>query len=140
MRWLILFMFTLINLGAVTNAQTPARFHSTWDNKRYDFYVTEEQLKQTPTWAANEEAPPLAPRSALASARKSLETLIEGSDHWQVTRISLTPMWQSWVYLIEFAKPTNESHGPRPHFAVVVLMNGEAVQPKVVPLRPSIRQ
>jgi hypothetical protein len=44
-------------------------------------------------------------------------------------------MWQSWIYLVEFAEPSDKPNVPRPFFTTVVLMNGEAVRPKIIELR-----
>jgi hypothetical protein len=134
----ILCALALLFLGVTVNGQTPARFSSHYDGKRYDFFVTEEQLKATPSWADDVDAPPLAPRAALSAARKSLQELIPASDSWGLVRITLMPMWRSWVYLVEFAEPMKTANAPRPSiFTAVVLMNGETVRPKIVEMNTS---
>jgi hypothetical protein len=134
----IICALVLLFLGVIVNGQTPARFSGHYDGKRYDFFVTEEQLKATPSWAEDVDVPPLAPRVALSTARKSLQELIPASDRWELVRITLMPMWRSWVYLVEFAEPMKTANAPRPPiFTIVVLMNGEAVHPKIVELATS---
>ncbi len=133
-----LLLFIFLSFGAAAMSQTPAVFHSSYDGKRYDFYVTEEQLKATPAWPDDQDAPPLAPRLALSTARKSLQQLFPDAENWQLGDVTLQPMWKSWIYVVHFAvpPPTSLSTRPASWFNVVVLMNGEPVQPKIVELKP----
>jgi hypothetical protein len=105
-----------------------------YGGKKYDFRVTEQDLKRAPLWQANQENPPLSPRRAIESASKQLATLLPNGKDWRVYQVTLKPVENYWIYLVEFLEPLAAGGAGRQTssgFQVIVLMNGVAVVPKV---------
>jgi hypothetical protein len=105
-----------------------------YGGKKYDFRVTEQDLKLAPTWQPNQENPPLSPRRAIESASKQLATLLPNGKDWRLYQITLKPVENYWIYLVEFLEPAASGTTGRQTsagFQIIVLMNGVAVVPKV---------
>ena len=106
-------------------------------SKRYDFGIFEDDLSRTPPWRTEEEFPPLSPRKAEASARDQLKKLVEQSERWNRRSIALHQMTggDKWVYVIHFSgfHPRGVIDGPVPEMKLVVLMNGQVIDPRISP-------
>jgi hypothetical protein len=63
-------------------------------------------------------------------ASKYLATLLPNGKDWRLDRVSLKPVGDRWIYLVEFLEPIRGDRGGQQvssGFQVVVLMNGVAV-------------
>ena len=106
-----------------------AKFSSYYDGKRYDFIITPEQLTNSPDWLEGQDNPPLAARRALEIAKAYLPKVVPNGEQWVNEGINLEPLGeQKWVYLIQFYDGKDGLHSS---FNLVVLMNGETVEPKI---------
>src|SRR5262245_41196782 len=131
MRRLLFVGFVICVIAVTSKAQAQAMYSSYHGGNRYDFNITSEDLNKTPIWSTDQDNPPLATRSALKMASQYIQKLLANGERWAVHNVELVPMGEHWVYLVGFYK------GDRPGlfspFRIVVLMNGEVVEPKVLP-------
>jgi hypothetical protein len=116
-----------------------ASFYSYYSGKKYDFQVTESDLRRAPPWHEHEDNPPLPPRKAVTVASTYLGQLLPDAESWSVEKVSLQRAGGksdiNWVYVIEFTGPlasgSSQLGGMVHTFTIVVLMNGVAVEPKI---------
>jgi hypothetical protein len=125
----------LSTLGFITlllAAQLETTFSVEYAGKKYDFRVTEQDLKAAPAWPATQDNPPLSARRAIDAASKQLATLVPNGKDWRVSAVSLKPIDGYWIYLVEFLEPLRAGAPDQVSqaFQVVVLMNGVAVVPR----------
>lgn len=125
-------LFLLLVLGCfctVAQAQDyVAKFHGFHDGKQFEFTVTSKQLENCPEWLSEQDNPPLSARRALAVASDYLPKLVSNAEEWEVRDVRLRPVRDKWVYVLEFSE---RREGVKSPFVIVVLMNGEVVEPKI---------
>jgi hypothetical protein len=116
----------------VLGGQLETTFSVEYAGKKYDFRITEQDLKSAPTWPAAQENPPLSARRAIEAASKQLAILVPNGKDWRLSGVSLKPIDTHWIYLVEFLEPlrAGASDQVSQAFQVVVLMNGVAVVPR----------
>ena len=128
MRQLFL-LFLLICFCAVAHAQDyVAKFYGFHDGKQFEFTVTSKLLENCPEWLSEQDNPPLPARRALAIASDYLPKLVTNAEAWKAGEIRLRPVRDKWVYVLEFSQ---RREGVQTPFVIVVLMNGEVVEPKI---------
>lgn len=137
-------MLALLCLAMLqVNGEVPGPTYSSYvDGMRWDFVVRPQALESAPRWPQDSPAPPLAPREAIASARRMLETLLPDSENWRLGNVTLQPLHQDgvWLYTIEFLRdmrPTGLGSYIGSPMRIVVLMDGTAVTPTTRPWRPA---
>src|SRR5262252_2541116 len=114
-------------------AQAETIFTVEYGGKKYEFHITDADLQKTPAWPASQENPPLSPRRAIDIASKYLATLLPNGKDWRLDRVSLKPIGDRWIYLVEFLEPLRgdgQARQTASGFQVVVLLNGMAVVPR----------
>ena len=107
---------------------------SHFKDKRYDFEFSCDVLSTTPAWQNESEEPPLSPRAAVRVATTQLAALMQNAERWQLSQIALRPACDRshWFYVVTFAPPPSRPDGGAySPFGLVVLMNGQAVEPRV---------
>ena len=121
---------------AILAAQAETTFTVDYGGKKYEFRVTDAGLQKTPDWAPGQENPPLSARRAIDVAKRELGMLLPNGNDWRLYAVTLRPIENRWIYLVEFLEPL-KAGGPERQlssgFQVVVLMNGVAVAPRVSP-------
>jgi hypothetical protein len=123
-------------LAALFPAQVDTTFTVEYGGKKYEFHITDQDLQKTPAWAANQENPPLSARGAIDIATKQLAALLPNGKDWRLYSVTLRPIENRWIYLVEFLEPLrgdNAGQQLSSAFQLVVLMNGVAITPKVSP-------
>jgi hypothetical protein len=127
-------LFSLCFCAAVEGQASPTfRQFSYHAGRRYESKVTTGMLENSPEWAEGQDNPPLPARRAVEVASAQLSKLLPDGAKWGLQRIHLQPIGAKWIYVVEFLEPLPEKPGVdfrRDYFAIVVLMNGEAVEPK----------
>ena len=121
---------------AILAAQFETTFTVEYGGKKYEFHITDQDLQKTPSWPANQENPPVSARRAIDIASKYLATLLPNGKDWRLYQITLKPIGDRWIYLVEFLEPLRGDAGAQQlssGFQIVVLMNGVAVVPRVSP-------
>lgn len=127
-------LFILFCLGCclctVGRAQDDAvaSFNGFHDGRQFEFTVTSAHLENSPEWAGEQDNPPLAPRRALAIASEYLPRLVTNAEKWRAGTIRLHPVRDKWIYVVEFSE---RRQGVQAAFVIIVLMNGEVVEPKI---------
>jgi hypothetical protein len=107
---------------------------SYFQDKRYDFEFSCDVLSTTPAWQNESDEPPLPPRAAVRVATTQLAALMQNAERWRLSQISLRSACDRphWFYVVTFAPPPNRPDGGAySPFELVVLMNGQAVEPRV---------
>jgi hypothetical protein len=104
---------------------------SFYKGSRYQFSITESDVKRAPLWDENKTAPPIGPDEALRLARAYLQKTFPESKKWTVEKIICERVGNAnqWLYIVEFAPDTEGKvllWAGRPTI-VPVLMNGEIV-------------
>ena len=115
---------------------------SYFDNKKYDFEFSCDDVSKTPAWPEENASPPLEPREAVRVARAQLSTLMQDSERWRLNHVSLRPACteRHWFYVVTFSPPPPRSDGgATPLVGLVVLMNGQTIEPKVSPWRSAFQ-
>ena len=115
---------------------------SYFDDKKYDFEFSCDDMSKTPAWPEEDASPPLEPREAVRIATAQLSTLMQDSERWRLNHISLRPACteRHWFYVVTFSPPPPRSDGGvTPLFGLVVLMNGQSIEPKVSPWRSAFQ-
>jgi hypothetical protein len=105
-----------------------ATFNGFHDGKQFEFTVTPAHLENSPEWPGEQDNPPLAARRALAIASDYLPKLVTNVEKWEARAIRLHPVREKWIYVVEFSE---RREGVQAAFVIVVLMNGEVVEPKI---------
>src|SRR5215831_6397878 len=125
---------SLLVIIALLAAQGETTFTVEYNSTRYEYHITDQDLQATPPWPANEDNPPLSPRSAIDIASKQLAALLPDGKDWRLYEVTLRPIEDRWVYLVQFLEPLRPvDQQLSTGFQIVVLMNGVAVTPKVSP-------
>jgi hypothetical protein len=120
-------------LVALAAAQAETTFTVEYNGKKYEFHITDEDLQKTPAWPPSEDNPPLPPRRAIDIATQQIATLLPDGKDWRLFEVTLRPIGDRWVYLVQFLEPLRgDGNGQQlsSGFLLVVLMNGEAVVPR----------
>lgn len=116
--------------------------------QQWVFVLSGRDVDKSPRWAATADAPPLAPRAAVRSARAFLERMKCGRPgEWELHQVSLRPIpgeRNAWVYSVEFLRlrvPNDAVIGSAfpDVVSVVVSLDGTVIAPAVKPW-PSRRQ
>jgi hypothetical protein len=130
MRQLFILFCLCCCLCTVGHAQDDAvaSFNGFHDGKQFDFTVTSAHLANSPEWLGEQDNPPLAARRALTIASDYLPKLVTNAEKWEARAIRLCPVRDRWVYAVEFSE---RREGVQAGFVIVVLMNGEVVEPKI---------
>jgi hypothetical protein len=126
----ILFLF-----AALLPAQVETTFTVEYGGKKYEFHLADQDLQKTPAWPATQENPPLSARRAVDIASKQLAALLPNGKDWRLYSVTLRPMDDRWIYLVDFLEPLRRDNSVQQSssFQIVVLMNGVAITPKVSP-------
>ena len=127
---------SLFLVTALLAAQLETTFTVEYGGKKYEFRISGEDLQKTPAWQPNQENPPLSPRLAIDIASKQLATLLPNGKDWRLFEITLRPIDNRWIYLIQFLEPLRGNGAAQQTstgFQIVVLMNGVTVMPRVSP-------
>jgi hypothetical protein len=125
---------SLILVTALLAAQAETTFTVEYGGKKYVSRITDQDLQKTPAWPAGQENPPLSPRRAIDVASKYLATLLPNGKDWRLHQVTLRPIDNRWIYLVEFLEPLRGDGAGQQlsaGFQIVVLMNGVAVAPRV---------
>jgi hypothetical protein len=123
-------------VAALLTAQAETTFTVEYGGKKYEFHIPDEDLQRTPVWAPTQDNPPLSPRRAIDSATKQLAALLPNGKDWRLYSVTLRPIADRWIYLVDFLEPLRGDGAGQQlsaGFQIVVLMNGVAVPPKVSP-------
>ena len=116
---------------ALFAAQLETTFTTEYSGKKYVSRITEQDLRAAPSWPVNQENPPLSPRRAVDAASKYLATLLPNGKNWRLYQVTLKPVENYWIYIVEFLEPVAQERQTSAGFSVVVLMNGVPVRPKI---------
>src|SRR5262245_5045785 len=96
---------SLFFVTALLMAQVETTFTVEYGGKKYEFHITDQDLQRTPAWPAGQENPPLSPRRAVEIASKQLATILPGGKDWRLYEVTLRPIENRWIYLVEFLEP-----------------------------------
>src|SRR5205085_6896163 len=124
---------SLCLVATLLTAQVETTFTVEYAGKKYEFHIPDQDLQKTPSWPAGQENPPLSPRRAIDIATKQLGTLLPDGKDWRLYEITLRPIENHWVYLVQFLEPLKGDGAGKQlssGFQVVVLMNGTAINPQ----------
>ena len=125
---------SLLVIMALLAAQGETTFTVEYNSTRYEYHITDQELQATPAWPAGQDNPPLSARSAIDIASKELAELLPDGKDWRLYEVTLRPIEDRWVYLVQFLEPLRGNGGGQQlssGFEVVVLMNGVAVMPRI---------
>jgi hypothetical protein len=132
-------LLTLV-VAALLQASDPnggSQFLSYFHGEQWNFVVSQEALNASPSWAADADEPPLAPRSAVRAATQQLQQLGLDAAEWHVMDITLRQTGRTadkWVYVIAFGERSlSPIGGLATTCRIVVLMDGTTVTPKREP-------
>lgn len=118
---------------ALLAPQLETVFTIDYAGKKYEYRITEQDLKNAPAWQPGQENPPLSARRAIDSASKFLATLLPNGKDWRLHQVTLKPVESYWYYVVEFLEPVSPGAARQVSsgFQVIVLMNGSPVKPRV---------
>ncbi len=112
-----------------------AVFSSYYNRNRYDFKIRHGHLPTIPMWPPSAPNPPLPVRKAIVIATNYLPKLVDQASRWTMNEISLRPIGKEhqWVYIVSFLgfHPPGIIDGAVPNMNVVVLMNGQTIDPDI---------
>ncbi len=129
---MVLQSFCLV--AALLTAQVDTTFTVEFGGIKYEFRISEEDLVKTPAWAPDQANPPLPARRAIDIAKNEIAALLPNGKDWRLYEVTLRPVDDHWVYLVQFLEPLRPDAGGQQlsnGFQVVVLMNGVAVMPRI---------
>jgi len=127
---------TFLLLTALFTMQAETTFTVEYGGKKYEFHITDQDLQKTPAWPSAQENPPLSVRRAIDIASNQLATLLPNGKDWRLYSVTMRPLEDRWIYLVEFLEPLRGDNPGRQlsaGFQIVVLMNGATITPKVAP-------
>jgi hypothetical protein len=117
-------------------AQGGTTFTVEYAGKTYQFRISDEDLQKTPVWQPGQENPPLSARRAINLATQQITSLLPNGKNWRVYAVTLRPIEDRWIYLVDFLEPLRNDGVAQQlsaGFQTVILMNGIAVTPRVSP-------
>lgn len=108
--------------------------HTDVDGTRYVYRVTEDVIRETPSWDGISQDPPLsisdAVRSALVFVKQNhADCGILSLEHISLGRVYDSQITNHWYYCISIVGRKAEDRYWRKSFTVVLLMNGKVVSP-----------
>lgn len=110
--------------------------------KRYISTVTWKEINAAPKWGPDDDNPPVSARKAIKLATKVKDSLVKDDRHyqWRLDSVELH-YWggDNWYWVATYQayfKGPGGSTGPPIMLRLVVLMDGTAVKPDVINLRP----
>src|SRR5438132_9985735 len=112
-------------VAAMLFAQAETVYTVDYGGKKYEFHVSDQDLQKTPAWPAGQENPPLSPRRAIDIASKQLATLLPNGKDWRLYEVTLRPIDDRWIYLVQFLEPlrgNTVAQQTSTGFQIVVLM------------------
>jgi hypothetical protein len=128
-------VLTLVCVSLNAGDELVFKVSSTYKGRQYEFRVTDSQINKTPEWKESRENPPLSPRKAVSSARRRLSKLVQDAKDWEVDKLSLESVGKKgmWIYIVELRPPFPPGglEGVLPSLKIVVLMDGESIEPTV---------
>jgi hypothetical protein len=125
---------SLLVILALLAAQGETTFTVEYNSTTYVYHITDQDLQATPAWPADQDTPPLSAQRAIDIASKQLAELLPNGKDWRLYEVTLRPIEDRWVYLVEFLEPLRGNGGGQQlssGFEIVVLMNGVAVMPRI---------
>ena len=125
---------SLCLVAALLTAQVETTFTVEYGGRTYEFHISEQDLQKAPVWAPDQDNPPLSARSAIDIAKKEIAALLPNGKDWRLFEVTLRPVDDHWVYLVQFLEPLRTDGGGQQlstGFQIVVLMNGIAVMPRI---------
>jgi hypothetical protein len=124
---------SLLVTVALFAAQVETTFTVEYNGSKYEFHISDQDLQATPTWLPNQDNPPLSARRAIDIATNQLVSLLPDGKDWRLYEVTLRPIDNRWVYLVQFLEPLRSAGGQQlsSGFEIVVLMNGVAVMPHI---------
>jgi len=129
-----MFLQSLCLVAALLTAQAESTFTVEYGGKKYEFRIPEQDLLKTPAWAPDQDNPPLSARRAIDIAKEEIAALLPNGKDWRLYEVTLRPLDDHWVYLVQFLEPLRPDGGGQQlsnGFQVVVLMDGVAVMPRI---------
>ena len=109
------------------------------------FVLRGGDVDRSPRWLDTSDAPPLAPRAAVRSARSLLGRMsCSDADGWEVAAVAMRPVGGAgdvWISIVTFQEPLRPPKGsvgamlPRV-LEIPVLMDGTVLMPSVGPGPP----
>ena len=129
-----MFLQSLCLVAALLTAQAESTFTVEYGGKKYEFRIPEQDLLKTPAWAPDQDNPPLSVRRAIDIAKEEIAALLPNGKDWRLYEVTLRPLDDHWVYLVQFLEPLRPDGGGQQlsnGFQVVVLMDGVAVMPRI---------
>ena len=109
------------------------------DGKQFEFPLTADVVKTTPSWTTDSACPPLEPRRAIDIATKQLHDLVKDPSKWYFVQFELVQFTgDHWAYIIIFDRhyPENVAVYGADFFQIPVLMSGATLKPKVIEIGP----
>ena len=129
-----MFLQSLCLVAALLTAQAESTFTVEYGGKKYEFRIPEQDLLKTPAWVPDQDNPPLSARRAIDIAKEEIAALLPNGKDWRLYEVTLRPLDDHWVYLVQFLEPLRPDGGGQQlsnGFQVVVLMDGVAVMPRI---------
>jgi len=128
-------LFVLLLMASTLQAEPAVamRLLNTYQQKEYQFVITQADLDRSPAWEENQDAAPLAPRAAVESARRyamdDLLRKVRPSQQWLMRRITIEHVGgreNQWIYIIDFIPEQGDAVllTALPVFRIPVLMDG----------------
>jgi hypothetical protein len=131
MRALIIIIFFAFAIHA--RAGESYSITSNVQSKEYKCEIAREQLLKTPVWSPKADFPPLSPRKAEEAATARFRKLLKDTKGWRCSDITLDHPFEDehWIYIVLFA-PSEPHIGADDSLQIIVLMDGNVVEPKVI--------
>jgi hypothetical protein len=105
-----------------------------YDNLSFRYNVSDDDLKNTPSWNPESEESPLSNRKALDVARIALNRFVKNADRFEVDKINLERFEpHKWVFEIAFHCWDNRCSDTSDSFTIFVKMDGSTIEPAVSP-------
>ena len=104
-------------------------------SKQYVVRVSNEALKESPSWKDDAENPPLSAKKAIKLANDMKDSLVKDgkSFKWILESASLKPArGDRWYWLLNYEVEFEGAHvGPPQNLRLIVLMDGTVIKPEV---------
>jgi hypothetical protein len=127
--------FLSLNVVQAQNSTHGASFR--YGENEISYKVSDLDLAATPFWKPEQGEPPVSLPRALEIARANLPRFVKYPDDFKVRHIILSPLGTDrWYYDFSFDCQGSEClKNSGRYFKILVKMDGEIVEPKVIPLK-----
>lgn len=108
--------------------------HTEFRGRWYEYHFDSNDLRDSPKWNPEQGEPPISIAQAAKIAENNFGLFVADAEGWEVSSLRLTSAGKNrWYYYVTVSCMTTEClNGSARGFHILILLNGQVLQPKWV--------